>query len=107
MRYLSADSATEISISYVADESNGWVPQSWTLETSFGHVKESATVTKFSINKPIADSEFELDFSSGAIVQEKNELALVYPDGKRRQLQPAEIDGHNFQDLLNTEPDSK
>ena len=106
MRYLSTDAATQISISYVHDESNGWMPHSWTIDALRGLLKESATVTTFAINKSIADSEFELDYSGGAIVQEAKQLSIVYPDGKRRQLQLAEINGHNFQDLLNSEPNS-
>ena len=102
-------------LSYKNENDNGWLPQAWTIERldSNGQTEasESATVAGFAINKPIADSEFELDLSSGAILEHESNgtitQSIIYPDGKQRPFKPGEFNGKNFQDLLNSEPDSK
>jgi hypothetical protein len=109
VRWAATSGDLRAEISYQSDESVGWVPHSWTIRRLPD--SETATVTRFAINKPIADSEFELDLSGGAILENSSDggitRSIIYPDGKQRPLKPGEFDGHNFQDLLKTEPDSK
>ena len=61
-----------MTIAHRHDPVDGWIPQSWKIEL-LGRdgkplVSESATVVEHSINKSIADSEFQLDLSGGVYV---------------------------------------
>ena len=100
-------------LSYKHDDANGWVPHAWVIKMLDSlekpQISESATVAGFSINKPIADSEFELDLSAGAYVddQTKNELYFMMPDGTHRPIPPGEFTAKNYEELLKSEPDSK
>ena len=72
-------------------------------------VSESATVVEHSINKPIADSEFQLDLSGGAYVIDHPKADSISCDRTERsgQFSGAEFNGHNYEELMNTEPDGK
>jgi hypothetical protein len=100
-------------ITYTRDDDHGWLPQSWTVEaldkSGKIQISEIARVVQFSINKPIADFEFELKLSGGALVYDlinKSEY-ILRPDGTRSELDPGKFNGHNLQELLKSEPDSK
>ena len=91
-------------ISYQPNDLVGWVPKSWS-RTGFGH-SESATVTQCTINGPIADSQFELDLSGGAVLQNNNTspptFSIIFPDGKKRELERSEW-LKSFRELLKDE----
>jgi hypothetical protein len=98
----------EFDISYAHDENCGWVPQSWTIKYRGPVgllVSETAKVLSFSVNKQIADSEFDLDLREGAYVNDysKKEQYILRPDGTRRSLAPGEFNGKNYQELLQGE----
>ena len=103
----------QIEISYVYSDVYGWVPDSWTSSRMDAArqrpMTDFAKVIEYSINKPIADSEFELDLSAGAYVTDypAKESYILRPDGTRRRLKPGELNGHNYEELLKSEPDSK
>jgi hypothetical protein len=99
----------EFTIAYAHDASHGWLPKSWALDSDHGNLTESATVTEFTVDQSIPAAEFSVDFPHGAIIIDgvKYTLAIAYPDGKRHELKPGEFTGKNFQDLLNSEPNSK
>jgi hypothetical protein len=104
----------QIDVAYIHDESCGWAPHSWIIDLRDARgnlqISESATVTRFSINRPIANSEFELDdFSAGGYVddQTKNEQYILRPDGTRRAIPRGKFDANTYQELLKSEPDSK
>ena len=65
----------QIEISYVRDKTHGWIPSSW-ITTLFDQTgtttwwQDTMTVTEFSINKPIDDSEFELSLPNGTVVKD-------------------------------------
>ena len=101
----------EITYSRKSDQS--WVPDTWIVEMVRSNEKvymaESAKAIEISINKPIADSEFELDLSGGSFVSDnlKDGEYILRPDGTRRRLKPDELNDHNYEELLKSEPDSK
>ena len=109
VRWASTSGDFRADFSYQSDQVFGWVPHSWTIKRL--HDSETATISQFAINKPIADSEFELELPNGALVENSSNgtttLSIIYPDGKQRLLEPGEFNGHNFQDLLKTEPVAK
>ena len=59
-------------ISYAQDKTYGWIPSAWTtsLLNQEGKItwRDTATVSEFSINKPIDDSEFNLALPAGTSV---------------------------------------
>ena len=59
-------------ISYAQDKNYGWIPSAWTtsLLNQEGKItwRDTATVSEFSINKPINDSEFKLPMPAGTSV---------------------------------------
>jgi hypothetical protein len=59
-------------ISYAQDKTYGWIPSAWTasLLNQEGKItwRDTATVSEFSINKPIDDSEFKLALPAGTSV---------------------------------------
>jgi hypothetical protein len=96
----------DVHLVYQPHETVGWVPKSWTQRRNAS--SESATVTRCVINSPIADSDFELDLTGGAVVQNRTansvSFSILYPDGKQRELTPLEF-SKPFEDLLKTEKD--
>ena len=88
VRWASTSGDLRAEISYQPDVVVGWVPHSWTIRRS--NSSETATVTRFAVNKPIADSEFELDLPNGALVENRSNgtvtLSIICPDGKQRPL---------------------
>jgi hypothetical protein len=101
-----SDVITEIS--YEPNDLVGWVPKSWS-RSGTGY-SESATVRQCAINRPIAESQFELDLSGGALLQNNNtkppSLSIIYLDGKKRDLKPGE-DSKPFEELLKQEGESE
>ncbi len=95
-----------LNISYKHDSIDGWIPISWngTVKNIDGQIEisDSATVTKFSINKPISESEFNPDPAPGTIISNNinEEEFLVLADGKQRLIQKGEFNGRNYTELL-------
>jgi hypothetical protein len=106
VRWASTAGDYRAEVTYQRDEVVGWVPHSWTIKRL--RDSETATVTQFAINKPIADSTFALDLRDGALLQNNSErpitLSIIYPDGKQRLLKREEH-SKSFEELLKTEPD--
>jgi hypothetical protein len=75
----------KIEISYQRDKTHGWVPSSWTttLLSQTGKItwQDTMTVTEFSINKPVDDSEFKLSLPAGTVIRD-------YGTGEQRVAQP-------------------
>jgi len=100
----------QMDLSFNHDERDGWVPNSWTINQldrdGKARASESAKVLKFSINKPVADAEFELDLSAGAYVNDisAKQVYIVRPDGSRREIKRGEYNGHNYKELLESDP---
>jgi RNA polymerase sigma factor (sigma-70 family) len=100
---------TLLKIDYLKDAELGWVPQSWTtiLMDKKGETDQSedAKVTKYSINPKVPESEFTLSLPVGTWVQDSDskEEYLLRANGKRPVL-PGEFNGHNYEELLRTEP---
>ena len=104
---------SRLSISHRHDPVDGWIPQAWTIEVyrNDGKLKmsESATVTEHSINKSAAESDFDLDLSSGGVWVTDRSYDNVYilrPDGTKRPILKGEFNGHNYEELMNSEPRS-
>ena len=108
---LGAGINCRVSISHRHDPIDGWMPQSWTIEElgpdGRPYLSESTTVLKHSINRPISDSEFELDLSGGVYVGDHGDYYILRPDGTKRPILKGQFTGHNFEELMNTEPDGK
>jgi hypothetical protein len=100
----------QMDLSFNRDERDGWAPNSWTIDEldrdGKSRVSESAKVLKFSINKPIADSEFELDLSAGAYVNDVSakQVYIARPDGSHREIKRGEYNGHNYKELMESDP---
>jgi RNA polymerase sigma factor (sigma-70 family) len=100
---------TFLKIDYLKDAELGWVPQSWTIslldKKGETDQSEDAKVTKYSINPKIPESEFTLSLPVGTWVQDSDskEEYLLRANGKRPVL-PGEFNGHNYKELLRTEP---
>ena len=111
VRWTSPIGGLQAEVAYQHDDDAGWVPHTWTMKTQYE--SETATVTQFAVNKPIADSDFELQLPNGALVEDNSTgtgevaLSIIYADGKQRPLKPGEFNGRNFQDLLESEPNSQ
>ena len=108
--YTSSPSSSEFNIEYKHDQSNGWLPISLKQDVDGGKYTESATVSRVHpLTNQSTRPNLHPTFEGGAIISDasKNSLSIAYPDGKQRLLKPGEFNGHNFQDLLKSEPDSK
>ena len=100
-----------MTISHRHDPVDGWIPQAWTMEVfqKNGQLETSdaTTVIEHSINKSASDSDFDLDMSGGAYVRDsKNGQYILRPDGTKRPILKGEFNGHNFEELMNSEPAS-
>lgn len=64
----------KIELTYVRDETHGWIPNSWTItlfdQTGATWWQDTMMVTEFSITKPIDNSEFELSLPIGTVVKD-------------------------------------
>jgi RNA polymerase sigma factor (sigma-70 family) len=100
---------TFVRIAYTKDADLGWVPQSWTTslldKQGDTEMSEAAQVTKYSINSEVAETEFTLKLPLGTWVTDSDtkEVYLLRANGKRPIL-PGEFNGHNYEELLRTEP---
>ena len=67
--YESDEPTWQVDISYISDKEIGWIPHKWEYlirvrsEATYHIVEtERRTVTKYVIGKPIADSEYDIEF---------------------------------------------
>jgi len=93
---------SELEISYSRDETLGWVPQSWTNRqfdtTGKEYASDTAKVIEYSINKPLADSVFELSLPVGTHVTDAttDEEFVIRDGGRRERVSPKELNADNF-----------
>jgi hypothetical protein len=91
---------SEMEIEYALDEKLGLVPQSWTSKqydsTGKLYVSDTAKVLEYSVNKPLADPDFELDLPVGTrIYDQTSRKEFIVRAGGQRELVSAEPNGIN------------
>ena len=102
-----------MTISHRHDPVDGWIPQSWTINllnpNGKPYTSESATVVEHSINKAATDSEFDLDLSGGAYVQDhtNGQRYILRADGQHRPAPSGQNDAHAFEESIREALNSK
>ena len=102
-----------LEISYSRDKIHGWVPSAWSIslldQAGKTTWKDTTVVSKFSINKTFADSEFELVLLYGTWVRNfaTDETYILRANGEKRPILRGEYNGKNYQELLESEPKKK
>jgi hypothetical protein len=100
-------------ISYRTDARLGWVPIAWTTNLlrpdGKSNWNDNVSVTKFSINKPVADSDFEVVLPVGTWVQDgvTKESYILRANGEKRTVKLGEYNSNNYQQLLESDPKKK
>ena len=83
---------SEVEIAYARDETFGWVPQSWTSRQYDSKGKmfasDEAKVLKYSLNKPLADADFELDLPPDTVIYDRTsgDAYIVHRGGQRQRI---------------------
>jgi len=101
----------QVEIDYARDETAGWVPHSWkysfTNATGKQIASDEATVMQYSINKPVEENEFKLDYPDGTVFNTVQQMYILRADGRRQRVVPGTVSRETYQRLLDSEPDEK
>ena len=98
-----------IDIDYIFDKRHGWIPSEWKIVslTDAGQIIDSipGLVTEYTINAPVADACFQIDFRPGTWVQNyiTNERYIQRESGAKRVIPDGEYDGTNYETILRTD----
>ena len=103
---------TQFDLSYKRDsQANFWVPSGWTITrlANDGSIKSTivGTVEECEVNPGLPDSEFELDFPVGTVINDmvENKTYVFRDDGSKRKVVREElIDQVPAKQLMETEP---
>ncbi len=102
----------DTSIRYEQDVAHGWIPESWNTVyiADNGTIQHSIalTVTKRAINQALPTEVFDIEVPVGAWVSDSStkESYIVREGGRKRPILAGEFNGHNFEQLLATDPPS-
>ena len=102
--------STQLDIDYAVDEVAGWVPSAWHTWFMFhnGSVGSqcTATVKSYSLNEPLEDENFVIDFPVGTFVDDRASGAqyLLRRNDEKRLIAPVERRrGATYEQLMATE----
>ncbi|MCI0684464.1 MAG: hypothetical protein L0Y71_20320 [Gemmataceae bacterium] len=100
-----------IEVEYIQDKEHGWIPHSWritelnsdlSLNRSF-----SAKVSKWSLNVPLPEGEFRIEFPEGTVVRDERQgqpqTYVVRKEGKKRPVLSNEL-GATYEQVVSSEP---
>jgi hypothetical protein len=112
VRFTSAVEGKEgirLTVSYERDATHGWVPSGWEsvwVNPESGALVESSSckVTKYTVNEPIPQDEFDIVFPPGTIVHDDAaaQTYLVRDRNVKRVITPGER-GATYEEILATE----
>ena len=83
---VSGRTSAEMTITYKDDAQSGWVPASWEGRCLKSPI--SASVLKFTLNKPIAADLFAIEYPPGTVVfdQDQRKQWRILADGTKEQV---------------------